>query len=368
MVPAGQDVATRQAAIEQLLRTVAGYATTMDVSEILKLNDAFIAASAAASGSVGNSLLAVMAPAAQAPVAQAPQLYQQQQLLPEAAGAMGAGSFGAGVGGFADGSQLALGGCYGAGELGVQDAFALEPSAMDPQALAAHQAMLPKVEDILGGLQTVKVSAKTNVKAIAGAMSKALRNSEAFVATAVGPEGVNHAVKAMGIARCYLAAEGLDLTATIQEVQRDEAIQSGQCFAFTVARIMVAAVEAGPLSSPGVGRAEPLPRNVRPEHQRTEMRVAGGSGQAGPVAGAVAKCLREDQEVILTAMGPTSVAKCMEALAMARTYLRNEGYELAFFAGFEQIIMQGTGPGSGEQRSCLKVHVWRETTQATTDI
>merc|ERR1740123_942792 len=139
----------------------------------------------------------------------------------------------------------------------------------------AAQRNLPSLAEVIGSLQTVKVSAKTNVKSIAGAMSKALRGSEAFVATAVGPEGVNHGMKALCIARCYLAAEGLDLTATVTEVQPDDRISQGQCYAFVVVRMQVAA-KPGPWASAGVGRTEPQVRFNRPMGHQTDMKVAGG--------------------------------------------------------------------------------------------
>jgi len=202
----------------------------------------------------------------------------------------------------------------------------------------------------------VKVSAKTNVKSIAGAMSKALRSCEAFVATSVGPEGINHAMKALCIARCYLAAEGLDLTTTVTEVQPDAGISIGQCYAFTVVRMAVEA-KPGPLASAGVGRTEPQVRFSRPPGHQTDMKVS-GSGTAGPVGGAIAKCLREDREIIINAVGPASVAKCVEAMVLARNAIQADGIELFFFPGFEEIIM--TGPGAGEQRSCVRVHVWAE--------
>jgi len=230
---------------------------------------------------------------------------------------------------------------------------------MQQQALQQKQ-NLPTLADVVGTLQTVKVSAKTNVKSIAGAMSKALRTCEAFVATSVGPDGVNHAMKALCIARCYLAAEGLDLTATVTEVQPDAGISTGQCYAFIVVRIVVPA-KPGPWASAGVGRTEPQERFSRPPGHQTDMKVA-GSGMAGPVAGAIAKCLREDREVLITAVGPASVTKCVQAMALARNALRTEGLELFFFPGFEYIIMQGVGPGSGKQHSCVRVHVWPEST------
>merc|ERR1719195_1613212 len=223
------------------------------------------------------------------------------------------------------------------------------------QALQQKQ-LLPTLAEVVGSLQTVKVSAKTNVKSIAGAMSKALRSSEAFVATSVGPEGINHSMKALCIARCYLAAEGLDLTATVTEVQPDAGISIGQCYAFTVVRMAVEA-KPGPLASAGVGRTEPQVRFSRPPGHQTDMKVS-GSGMPGPVGGAIAKCLREDREIIINSVGPASVAKCVEAMVLARNSLKSDGLELFFFPGFEEIIM--TGPGAGEQRSCVRVHVWPE--------
>mmetsp|Transcript_39451 Transcript_39451/g.123034 ORF Transcript_39451/g.123034 Transcript_39451/m.123034 type:complete len:137 (+) Transcript_39451:767-1177(+) len=58
--------------------------------------------------------------------------------------------------------------------------------------------------------------------------------------------------------------------------------------------------------------------------------------------------------------GPASVAKSVEALALARNYVRANGFDLCFYPGFETIIFQGAGPGSGEQRSSVRIHAWPE--------
>lgn len=219
---------------------------------------------------------------------------------------------------------------------------------------------LPTLEEVAPGLNTVRVAAKTAVKSIAGALAKSMRNNEMLVATAVGAEGCNHGMKALCIARTYLAADGLDLSATVVEVQPDAAMNApGQCFAFVVVRIVVPAKTGDPLCEPGQGRTEPLPRLVRPEAQQTDMKVS-GSGNAQTLGGAIAKCLREDKEIIITAIGPASVAKCVEALALARGHVSNDGLQLAFYPGFERIIMSMGGAAAGEERSAVKVHVWPE--------
>jgi len=345
-----------QAALEQLLRTIADRTAGMDAKDIITLTAAFVAAAnnaeSQAMGGVSASATSLTTPGlAQQQIQQQQLQLQQQQLQLQLQQKQ-------------QQQQLLANGMDGL-DLGTAG-FTIDGNAgmmLDPfqQQQALQQKLhLPTLAEVVGTLQTVKVSAKTNVKSIAGAMSKALRTCEAFVATSVGPDGVNHAMKALCIARCYLAAEGLDLTATVTEVQPDVGISTGQCYAFIVVRIVVPA-KPGPWASAGVGRTEPQERFSRPPGHQTDMKVA-GSGMAGPVAGAIAKCLREDREVLITAVGPASVTKCVQAMALARNALRAEGFELFFFPGFEYIIMQGVGPGSGKQHSCVRVHVWPEST------
>jgi len=322
------------AALEQLLRTVADKAQSMRTEEILALNAAFAVASSSSTTPPERALSAL----------------------------------GASV------SASARSGGHGGSSAFLDPLVSLLQQQQGPRhsisgggggSHAASAGPLPTLEEVGGGLNTVRVSSKAPVKSIAGALAKSLRNNEMLVATAVGPEGCNHGMKALAIARCYLAADGYDLSGTVVEVQPDAAMNSpGQCFAFVVVRIVVPAKTGEPLCEAGVGRTEPLPRFVRPEGSQTDMRVS-GSGNAATLGGALAKCLREDREIIVTAIGPASVAKCVEALALARGMVWSDGLQLAFYPGFEHIIMAGGGPAAGESRSAVKVHVWPEVAQAT---
>lgn len=303
----------QQAALEQLLRTIAERAVQMDTKDIIALTAVF---NAACSGMGGGG---------------------------------GAGSGAAAVS--ALGQQLS-----GQAE---RHSWGDDGSAANGGGGDVPSGPLPKLSDVIGSLQSVKVSARTDVKKIAGALSNILRSSDTLAATAVGPEGVNHVMKALSITRCYVAAEGIDLTASVTEVEPEAGINSGRCYAFVIYKIMVQPKEGGPLCAAGVGRTEPQPRSMRPPDLQTELRVS-GSGMAGPVAGAVAKALREDKEVIITSVGPASVAKSVEAIALARNYVRANGIELCFYPGFETIIFQGSGPGAGEQRSSVRIHAWPE--------
>ncbi len=59
--------------------------------------------------------------------------------------------------------------------------------------------------------ETLKVSTKSNPSSVAGAMAGVIRQSGAVQVQVVGAGALNQAVKAVAIARGYLAASGLDL-------------------------------------------------------------------------------------------------------------------------------------------------------------
>jgi stage V sporulation protein S len=62
-------------------------------------------------------------------------------------------------------------------------------------------------------LQILRVAAASRPKSVAGAMAAILRDAQAVEIQAVGAGAVNQAVKAMAIARTFLAPHQLDLVA-----------------------------------------------------------------------------------------------------------------------------------------------------------
>ena len=73
----------------------------------------------------------------------------------------------------------------------------------------------------------LKVSAKSNPNAVAGALAAALRERECAELQAVGAGAINQAVKAVAIARNYLKTGGIDaicvpsfVTVAIGEIER----------------------------------------------------------------------------------------------------------------------------------------------------
>ncbi len=64
-------------------------------------------------------------------------------------------------------------------------------------------------------MEVLKVSAKSKPKAVAGALSTVVERDKKVELHAIGAGAVNQAVKAIAIARGYVAPRGIDLIATI---------------------------------------------------------------------------------------------------------------------------------------------------------
>lgn len=59
--------------------------------------------------------------------------------------------------------------------------------------------------------QILKVSARSRSTAVAGAIAGVIRDGKVPEVQAIGPHAVNQAVKAVAIARGYLAEDGIDV-------------------------------------------------------------------------------------------------------------------------------------------------------------
>lgn len=60
-------------------------------------------------------------------------------------------------------------------------------------------------------METLKVSAQSDASATAGALANTIRESGEAELQGIGPKAINQAVKAIAIARSYLASSGVDL-------------------------------------------------------------------------------------------------------------------------------------------------------------
>jgi stage V sporulation protein S len=72
-------------------------------------------------------------------------------------------------------------------------------------------------------METLKVSTRSNPNAVAGAMAGVVRTDGGVLVQVVGAGALNQAVKAIAIARGYVASGGIDLVCvpTFAEVQID---------------------------------------------------------------------------------------------------------------------------------------------------
>ncbi|MEL7655888.1 MAG: stage V sporulation protein S [Bacillota bacterium] len=60
-------------------------------------------------------------------------------------------------------------------------------------------------------METLKVSTSSNANKVAGALAGIIREKSEAEIQAIGPAAVNQAVKAVAIARGYVAPSGIDL-------------------------------------------------------------------------------------------------------------------------------------------------------------
>jgi stage V sporulation protein S len=69
------------------------------------------------------------------------------------------------------------------------------------------------------------------------------------------------------------------------------------------------------------------------------IRVAGTS-RTSAVAGAIAGIFRDNQRAVVQAIGAIAVNQAVKALALARGYLQEDGYEVIFFAEFVDVEIE----------------------------
>ncbi len=77
-------------------------------------------------------------------------------------------------------------------------------------------------------IETIKVRKDSNVNAVAGSIANILREQETIEVQTVGAGALNQSVKAIAIARGYLAPSGIDLVVipSFQEIQIDQVVKT----------------------------------------------------------------------------------------------------------------------------------------------
>ena len=120
-------------------------------------------------------------------------------------------------------------------------------------------------------METLKVSTRSNPNSVAGAMAGAIRQAGGVEVQVVGAGALNQAIKAVAIARGYVAAAGIDLVCipTFADILIDgERRTAIRLSVENRTRPAVSAPEpvSDAESAPAAPSLEPLPTGVRNGH------------------------------------------------------------------------------------------------------
>lgn len=169
-----------------------------------------------------------------------------------------------------------------------------------------------------GGPYFVKVSAASNVKQVAGKVAHTCRSGDAPAMLSIGSSCINQAVKAVAIARGYLANDGHDLT--FQTAFREGGTPDKPSVALYMAK--------HPLGWPIT------PNNV-------EMQVGATSG-VQVVSTALAQRIREGIVPCLTGIGVDAVSNCVLAIGHTRLALEPDGLDIRARPEFIHVQKNGS--------------------------
>lgn len=172
----------------------------------------------------------------------------------------------------------------------------------------------------------------------------------------IGPSATNQAIKAVSIARNYLAKSDAsgetahpDVIVYPEFVKLDAA--SGQ-------------MDDGPALSAMQLTLCKRVRRTSVDKEGRSLKVS-SSTEAKSLAGAIASCTREGSRVELTAIGAGSVNQAIKAIAIARQYVEEEAIDLCFRPEFVEIAdgsVGGGGGGNAGTTSALRIIVLVEQT------
>jgi len=176
------------------------------------------------------------------------------------------------------------------------------------------------------------VSGQSPVKQVAGAISWISREGECPRLLATLAPAINQAAKAVAIARKFLEDDKIDIAVypmfTPQRRRQDES------FTFLLRKNSLTRGVAA-----GAGIADDGTQELKVSKQ----------SNPGTVAGAIAARVREGQRVVLSSIGPPSVAKAISSIAIARQYLSEDGVDISFRPSFLNIEFE-----DGRRSSCLQ--------------
>ena len=204
------------------------------------------------------------------------------------------------------------------------------------------------------GRNITKVGSQTNPRDVASQIAAQGRAAvDCPTLQAIGPGATNQAIKAVSIARTYLAksdASGQsahpDLVVYPEFIKLDPS-QMDEGSGLSALQLVLCK------------RA----RRTSVDKEGRSLKVSSNT-EAKSRAGTIASCTREGSRVELTAIGAGSVNQAIKAIAIARQYVEEEAIDLCFRPEFVEIAEGGVGGGDGASgpTSALRIIVLVEQT------
>jgi len=190
------------------------------------------------------------------------------------------------------------------------------------------------------GRNVTKVGAQTNPREIASQVAAQGRAAvDCPTLQCIGPSATNQAIKAVAIARTYLAqSDASGQTAHPDVVVYPEFIKLDAA---------QAADDGSSLSALQLALCKRV-RRTSVDKEGRSLKVSSNT-EAKSLAGAIASCTREGSRVELTAIGAGSVNQAIKAIAIARQYVEEEAIDLCFRPEFVEIAEAEVGAGDGAQ-------------------
>jgi len=190
---------------------------------------------------------------------------------------------------------------------------------------------------VFPGRKILTVASQSPVKQLAGSVAHISREAEPPVLSAVGPASVNQAVKSIAIARSYLGNDGIDLKVKAMRGQGGE-----------IKDLILLDVSKQALTPPEQGL------------KFQELKCAAKS-MPSELGGAIAKNVREDRNVKITAVGQNPVFRAVDGITRARKYLRDDQMDLDFQPSFTQVTFS-----NGTEANAVQLVVFSHYTSAST--
>ena len=204
------------------------------------------------------------------------------------------------------------------------------------------------------GRNVTKVGSNTNPRDVASQIAAQARAAvDCPTLQCIGPSATNQAIKAISIARTYLAkSDASGQTAhpdvivypefvKLDAAQHDDAGQPLSAIQLTLCKRV---------------------RRTSVDKEGRSLKVSSNT-EAKALAGAIASCTREGSRVELTAIGAASVNQAVKAVAIARQFVEEEAIDLCCRPEFVELSDDQLGDGTaGGPTSALRLLVLVEQT------